>query len=103
MIRKSKPFDPAFIPTAQLPLDIDEVTYIRLYAPREHAAQTQKTVQPTTAPVTHSSSEGRPLVDVVNPQPKAFYAYLRMPKEDKPARTKKSSTRIKRTRSKKVK
>lgn len=52
---------------------------------------------------THSGHtiHDRPLIDIVNPQPKAFFAYLQMPKKTTSTRaTKKSSARIKRTRKK---
>ncbi len=56
--------------------DIDEVSFIKLYQQR---------------------SIPRPLVDVVNPQPKAFFAYLQMPaKTSASSSKKKPSTRIKR-------
>lgn len=63
-------------------IDIDEVSFIKLY-------QQGNVQQPTT--------RQRPLVDIVNPQPKAFFAYLQMPTKA-PASTskKKPTTRVKR-------
>ena len=48
-------------PSHQRVSDIDEVSYLRLYGNRK------------------SSSATTPRVDIVTPQPKAFYAYMRMP------------------------
>ncbi len=64
--------------------DLNEVLYLELY----HE-------QPIRRP--RRSTGGRPLIDVVNPQPKAFFAYLRMP-----AQTAKSTAPKKKQSSKRV-
>ena len=61
-----------------VPRDISEVHFLEIYQPLE---------QPTHA--------ARPLIDIVNPQPKAFFAYLQMPKPTKPA-AKKATKRVSR-------
>ena len=90
MNRNSKSFDLAFIPGDPMPMDIDEVTYMQLYyhAPMQPAKVTQEVARQRNAHVS------QPLIDIVTPQPKAFYAYLRMPKPEKSA----TSARVKRQR-----
>ena len=97
MTRKRTAFDPAFVAVSPSPLDLDEVTYMRLYRQTELPFQVK--AAPTTQPrQAQPTTPARPLVDVVTPQPKAFFAYLRMPKPE--TSTKRQSSRIKRTRRK---
>lgn len=93
MNKKRPAFDPAFISSLNI-VDIDEVSYLSLYGG-------EKT--PTAIPKrpAQQRTNYRPLVDVINPQPKAFFAYLRMPKEE-PKKSAKTTQRIKRTRKKKA-
>lgn len=67
--------------------DLDEVSYLRMYSGRS----VEKSEQPKQA------NKKQPLIDIVTPQPKAFFAYLRMPKNTASAGTK-STKRITRTR-----
>ena len=93
MVKNSR-FDPAFI-TPKTTGDLDEVAYLKLYG--------QEKVLHKNRPEAKKDFDGRPLIDIVTPQPKAFYAYLRMPKTSPESSSKKAATgRVKRTRKKVV-
>lgn len=89
MNKKRSTFDPAFISSLKI-VDIDEVSYLALYGGENN--QVSAPQQPA-----HQHTSRRPLIDVVTPQPKAFFAYLRMPEPEQKTPTK-TTSRIKRTR-----
>ena len=62
--------------------DLSEVRYLELYHPE----------------VTRAARAAQPLIDIVNPQPKAFFAYLQMPQRSA-ASAKASSSRVSRKKS----
>lgn len=71
MIRKKMSFDPAFTSRPVFSGDIDEVRYLKMFAAEHRGA---------AAPQKRSSKPQEPLlIDIVTPQPKAFFAYLQMP------------------------
>lgn len=75
MNAKKSSFDPNFMSRSARPGDIDEVRYIKMFA---------NTSGTPAKPVVRQRQEPI-LIDMVNPQPKAFFAYLQMP--PKPAKT----------------
>ena len=71
MIRKKMSFDPAFTSRPAFSGDIDEVRYLKMFA-SGHCDAHPKQARP-------AQSQEPLLIDMVTPQPKAFFAYLQMP------------------------
>lgn len=78
MHKHKRSFDPAFTRSQPISGDLDEVSFLSVYSDNSDIFDLPEAL---TAPA--KPFRRQPLVDVITPQPKAFFAYMRMPETKK--------------------